>query len=122
MGHCFEVKDVSVLYPLKKLQRVRVSSVSNIDELVKNLPQLKYVITVPESASTAQHPENLLREIGSTVVVSSSYFSISRRQDNNIMQSVDPLPADFADPACFETVSKNQTLLISIAPQPIITL
>lgn len=81
MGHCFEQEDVSVLYSLKKLQRVRLTIASNIDNLVKNLPQLKYVITTPKKSTGftfggAARNENqcVLREVGSTIIVGENFL------------------------------------------------
>jgi ankyrin repeat protein len=79
LGRCFEVEDVSVLYPLKKLQRIQLSSVCNVDELVKNLPQLKYVITVPKvkafSFGQRAHAPCNLREIGETIIIDDNFIT-----------------------------------------------
>lgn len=79
MGTSYQ-ESVSVLYPLKKLQRVLLDSVANIDELVKHLPQLKYIITAQKKRETysfakVQDDECSLREIGSTVVVGDNYMN-----------------------------------------------
>lgn len=88
IGYAYEEQDLSPLYPLKKLQRVQLGHDSNIEDLVKHLPQLKFVLTERRSNFLFGDTECSLQEIGSTIVVGDNYM---KSQDVNIVRKVKDL-------------------------------
>lgn len=89
LGPSYDMKEI---YPLKKLQRVMVHKTALIDELVANLPQLKYVIIEERQRGYSFGPKMEskfeFRKIGSTIVVSPNFLT---SKDANIVRQVKDL-------------------------------